>query len=65
MTSNDFDARSRRAYPEPSLDELLGDPIMDLVLRRDGIDAASVRTFLRHTAQNLYGKDAVARAAAA
>lgn len=33
---------SRTPFDEPSLDEMLSDPIVRLVMRRDGIDAADV-----------------------
>ncbi len=33
---------SRTPFDEPSLDEMLSDPIVRLVMRRDGIDAAEV-----------------------
>ena len=60
MSSHDHDARGRRAYPEPSLDELLGDPIMHLILRRDGIDETAVRALIKRTAESLYGNKAAA-----
>ncbi|HXP32222.1 MAG TPA: hypothetical protein VN832_14100 [Stellaceae bacterium] len=38
---------------EPSLDELLGDEIVDQVMERDGLDAAAIRRLLREMAQRL------------
>ena len=35
---------------EPSLDELFGDPIIQLVMRRDGIDEGAVRKVLKEAA---------------
>lgn len=38
---------------EPTLDELLRDPIVHLVMRRDGINEDTVRRFVREAALNL------------
>ena len=45
--------RSWRMTGEPSLDELLGDEIIDRVMERDGLDAAAIRRLLREMAQRL------------
>jgi hypothetical protein len=37
----------RNAGCEPPLEELLADPIMKLLLARDGIDPADLRCYLR------------------
>ncbi len=64
MSRDEREARSRRAYPEPSLDELLGDPMMPMLLQRDGTDETTLRALLRRTAQNLYGTKAAETASA-
>ena len=38
---------------EPTLDELLRDPIMHLVMQRDGINEDTVRRFAREAALSL------------
>jgi hypothetical protein len=45
--------RPWRMTGEPSLDELLGDEIIDRVMERDGLDAAAIRRLLREMAQRL------------
>ncbi len=64
MSSDECDARSRRAYLEPSLDDLLGDPMMQMLLHRDGTDETTLRALIRRTAQSLYGKKAAETATA-
>jgi hypothetical protein len=34
---------TKARFDEPALDELLADPMIDLVMRRDGFDAEQVR----------------------
>jgi hypothetical protein len=39
--------------PELSLDDMLADPIVHLVMRRDGVDEAGVRALVRRVALRL------------
>ena len=50
-------------FPEPTVDDLLADPIMQLLWRRDGINEATVRRCVQDAARNLHAH-AAARAAA-
>jgi len=45
--------RPWRMKEEPSLDELLGDEIVDQVMERDGLDSAAIRRLLREMSQRL------------
>jgi hypothetical protein len=38
------------ASDEPTLDQLLGEPIVQQLMRRDGIDGATIRQLLQKTA---------------
>ena len=40
----------RSRYREPSLDELLREPIVKLLMLRDGVDAEEVRTLMHRLA---------------
>ncbi|MFK8252744.1 hypothetical protein [Ancylobacter terrae] len=40
---------------EPSIEDILGDPITALILRRDGITAAAVRAQLQRERERLAG----------
>lgn len=50
----DLNALERR---EPSLRELLEDPIMDLLLARDGVAREEVEDIIRHVADRIIGND--------
>ena len=41
---------------QPSLDDLLDDPVMTALLRRDGLDAAQVRRIMAEMKTRLTGK---------
>jgi len=41
------------ACPQPTLDELLHDPLVQLVMARDGVEPDSVRSLLREVAEGL------------
>lgn len=38
---------------EPSLDDLMADPIVHAVMRRDGLDEACVRRIVAHAAERI------------
>lgn len=38
---------------EPALDDILSDPVVRMVMRRDRLDPADVRRFMVETAENL------------
>lgn len=47
---------------EPALDDILSDPVVRMVMRRDRLDPADVRRFIVETAENLKsGRDRVSR----
>ena len=48
-----IDEKNFHYHIEPTLDELLRDPIVHLVMRRDGINEETVRRFVREAALNL------------
>ena len=50
---------------EPSLDELLSDPVTRLVMARDGFSDEAVRTLLQETRRRLMTRDAPAQPVAA
>ena len=50
-----------RVNTEPSLDELLSDPICRLVMARDGLKFEDVRTEMLSARQRLHGGNAVHR----
>ena len=50
---------------EPSLDELLSDPVTRLVMARDGFSDEAVRTLLQETRRRLMIRDDAQRAVAA
>jgi hypothetical protein len=50
-----------RAGAEPDLDELMADPIMDLILKRDRIDPSETWTIMAMTAAALRRRLAVQR----
>ena len=50
---------------EPSLDELLSDPVTRLVMARDGFSDEAVRKLLEETRRRLMTRDDVQRAVAA
>jgi hypothetical protein len=50
---------------EPSLDDLLSDPVTRLVMTRDGFSDEAVRTLLQETRRRLLTRDDAPRAAAA
>ena len=49
---------------EPTLDELLRDPIVRLVMQRDGINEDTVRCFAREAARSLQSSQTTACQAA-
>jgi hypothetical protein len=50
---------------EPSLDDLLSDPVTRLVMARDGFSDEAVRTLLQETRRRLMTRDDARRAVAA
>jgi hypothetical protein len=52
-TSTLFDGA--RWTREPSLDELLSDPVLHAVVRRDGLTVETVRSFARDMGRRLTG----------
>ncbi|HKW52071.1 MAG TPA: hypothetical protein VJO12_00145 [Stellaceae bacterium] len=50
---------------EPSLDELLSDPVTRLVMARDGFSDEAVRTLIKEARQRLMARDEVPEPAAA
>ena len=48
-------------YGEPAIDEMLKDPIVRLVMRRDGIGEADVRAAIAPVAARLHGVEPVVR----
>jgi hypothetical protein len=50
---------------EPSLDELLNDPVTQLVMARDGFSDEAVRTLIAETRQRLLARDGAQSQAAA
>jgi hypothetical protein len=50
---------------EPSLDELLSDPVTRLVMERDGFSDEAVRTLLQETRRRLMTRDDAQPAVAA
>jgi hypothetical protein len=50
---------------EPSLDELLSDPVTRLVMARDGFSDEAVRMLIEEARQRLMARDDAAQAAAA
>jgi hypothetical protein len=66
MTSFSIDARHAwaDAHVEPSIDEILADPIIHLVLRRDGLTAGAVKACLDQERRRLgYTSPDLSRAA--
>lgn len=51
--------------PEPTLDEMLADPIVQTLMARDGVSAAQVRRLMMRAllARSRRGKEELARAA--
>ena len=47
--------QNRPQQTEPTLDDLLRDPIVHLLMRRDGTDEETVRRIAREAALRLYG----------
>ena len=50
---------------EPSLDDLLSDPVTRMVMARDGFSDEAVRTLLQETRRRLMTRNNAARAVAA
>lgn len=53
MTSTTSSHSVRPHLPEPTLDEILADPIIALILRRDGLTVHAVRAALDSARQTL------------
>jgi hypothetical protein len=49
---------------EPSLEELLNDPMMRLIMARDGFSDDAVRTLIADIRQRLLARDGIAAASA-
>ncbi len=41
---------ARKTFAEPTVEEMLADPIVRLVMQRDGVEAAEVRRILQRLA---------------
>ena len=41
---------ARKTYDEPTVEEMLADPIVRLVMKRDGVEAAEIRRILQRLA---------------
>jgi len=49
--------RDDRPRAEPTLDDLLRDPIVHLVMQRDGIDERTVRQIVKEAARKFHGQE--------
>jgi hypothetical protein len=54
---------ARWLYGEPRLDELLADPVLDVLLRSDGLDPDRFRTFIDEQRRNARARRQRERAA--